>query len=785
VRKRKNKATDKSSSASHSEDEHVKNASKEEITEEVSSTTSASSPSSSPSPSPTAADAPTAAAPPPSGESQLSLSFETYSLLLFLVAMATRVYKLDTPRGIVFDELHYGKYASYYLKNTFFFDSQPPLGKQLIAAAGWLVGYDASADHKFERIGAAYAAGFPVVALRLACAFFGALVPPTAYLLLRELRLRRGAGLLGGALLILDNALVVQTRFILLEGPLLFFGLLGLLCVVRLRRYRDHAFGARWWGCLVLGAASLTGAACVRYFGLFTLLLGALVLCHDWWALVPDRALSHRALMGHLASRAAVFVAVPVAVYLAVFYLHLNILYRAGPNDPVMSSAFQTTLEGGLAAIIANQPKQIAHGSEITIRHSIGSTCWLHSHPDLYPKKYPDDRGSSHQQQVTCYSYKDTNNWWIVKKPDVEETVVTEPLQPIEDGDVVQLVHGMTRRALNSHDVASAMSPHSQEVTCYVDHNVSMPAQDHWRVKLLNPAKTEGRWHAIYSQVQLQHETTGTFMRFSGRHLPAWAHNQHEVVADREQTSDDTHWNVEEHRYARSEDPKERERERLSVEMIPPHAVNLTFWEKLYELQYKMIFNNQENVAGHMYASDPLDWLTLKRGVAYWVAKDSNAQIHLVGNSLLWLSGTAALVGWAALLLFYVMRRARHCYDIPDEGFDQFCAVGLVLGGGYLVHYLPYFLVDRTLFLHHYIPAYVFKVLLLAALLDHLHYALRTVAHRVIAHAYALCVLAWLAGVAYVFVVFAPLTYGHVALTGAKLDQLDWRGTWDLIKVVD
>jgi len=732
--------------------------------------------------------APPSTSPPPAKdgseeESVVSLRLETYSVLLFLVALATRLYKLDTPRGIVFDELHYGKYAAYYLKNTFFFDSQPPLGKQLIAAAGWLTGYDASGDHKFERIGGAYAAGFPVTSLRLCVAGFGAAVPPLAYALLRELRLRRHAALLGAVLLILDNALVIQTRFILLEAPLLFFGLAGLVAVLRLRRLQP--FGGAWWGCLGLAAAALTAAACVRYFGLFTLLLGALILCHDWWGLVPDPRLSHRALMGHLASRAAVFVAVPVAIYLGVFYLHLSLLYRAGPNDPVMSSAFQTTLEGGLAAIIANQPKQVAHGSEITIRHSIGDTCWLHSHPDLYPKKYPDDRGSSHQQQVTCYSYKDTNNWWIVKKPDVEETIVTEPLQPITDGDVIQLLHGMTRNPLNSHDVASAMSPHSQEVTCYVDHNVSMPAQDKWRVKLLNPAKTDGMWHAIYSQVQLQHESSGTFLRFSGRHLPAWAHNQHEIVADRDASSPDTHWNVEEHRYARSEDPKERERERMNVEMIPPQVANLTFWEKLWELQYKMIFNNQENVAGHMYASDPIDWLTLRRGVAYWVAKDSNAQIHLVGNLLLWLSGTAALAGYAGLVLFYVMRRQRLCYDIPDEGFEQLCSAGLVLGGGYLLHYLPYFLVDRTLFLHHYLPAYVFKVLLLAALIDHVHYALRTVAHRVVAHAYALCVCAWLGGVACVYVAFAPLTYGHVALSGAELDSLAWRSTWDLIKVVD
>lgn len=73
-----------------------------------------------------------------------------------------------------------------------------------------------------------------------------------------------------------------------------------------------------------------------------------------------------------------------------------------------------------------------------------------------------------------------------------------------------------------------------------------------------------------------------------------------------------------------AEDKKEREKDLIRSEMIPIERKNLTFWNKLYELQYKMLFNNQENVAGHMYASDPLDWLFLKRGVAYWISANSN-----------------------------------------------------------------------------------------------------------------------------------------------------------------
>ena len=60
---------------------------------------------------------------------------------------------------------------------------------------------------------------------------------------------------------------------------------------------------------------------------------------------------------------------------------------------------------------------------------------------------------------------QDVNNWWIVKRPDREDLAVHEPLDVIRNGDVIQLVHGMTHRALNSHDVAAPMTPHCQ-VNC-------------------------------------------------------------------------------------------------------------------------------------------------------------------------------------------------------------------------------------------------------------------------------------------------------------------------------
>lgn len=86
------------------------------------------------------------------------------------------------------------------MKKTFFFDSHPPLGKQLISAVAYLAGFDG--NFKFDRIGSPYAESVPLFALRLLPALFGSLIIPTAYHLALEIGLKQWSAAIAAILLL-------------------------------------------------------------------------------------------------------------------------------------------------------------------------------------------------------------------------------------------------------------------------------------------------------------------------------------------------------------------------------------------------------------------------------------------------------------------------------------------------------------------------------------------------------------------------------------------------------
>jgi dolichyl-phosphate-mannose-protein mannosyltransferase len=102
---------------------------------------------------------------PPGG---LSMTVGEWKLLFFVVLLATgvRLFRLSKPDSVVsvlflqkyssaildihrsFDEVHFGKFASRYIKTQYFVDVHPPLAKLLITLAAFVFGYDGQFDFK-------------------------------------------------------------------------------------------------------------------------------------------------------------------------------------------------------------------------------------------------------------------------------------------------------------------------------------------------------------------------------------------------------------------------------------------------------------------------------------------------------------------------------------------------------------------------------------------------------------------------------------------------------------
>ncbi|KAG9927080.1 dolichyl-phosphate-mannose--protein mannosyltransferase, partial [Aureobasidium melanogenum] len=382
--------------------------------------------------------------------------------VITLLAFATRFYAITHPNQVVFDEVHFGKFASYYLQRTYFFDVHPPFGKLLFAFAGWLVGYNG--DFLFENIGDSYITNkVPYVAYRAMPASMGALTVSVVFMIMWESGYSLPACVLAAGLVLFDNAHIGQTRLILLDATLILFMALSVWSYIRFYKLRHAPFSRKWWKWLLLTGVCLSCVISTKYVGAFTFFSIGVPVAIDLWSLLDinrrQGALTLPEFGKHLAARVTGLIVIPFLLYLFWFQVHFAILTRSGPGDDFMSPEFQETLSDN---IMTQQSVSIDYYDAINIRHK-DTKVYLHSHPDKYPLRYDDGRISSQGQQVTGYPHNDTNNLWQIVPG--TGAIPEETGHRVHVGDVVRLRHLVTDTWLLTHDVASPYYPTNQEFT--------------------------------------------------------------------------------------------------------------------------------------------------------------------------------------------------------------------------------------------------------------------------------------------------------------------------------
>lgn len=654
--------------------------------------------------------------------------------------------------------MHFGGFASNYLRREYFFDVHPPLGKLLIAAVGWLFGYDGS--FTFATIGQSYAASSaPYVALRM----FMVLLGTGSIALSCATLLEMGFSLLGtavcGLLLAFDNALVTQSRLILLDSILLFFISASVYCWVKFRQQRYAPFRAEWWIWLALTGASIGAATSVKMVGLFTVAAIGVVTIIDLWELADwRRHHSDRLIARHFTCRALGLVAVPIFIYLASYWVHFAVLNRTGPGDSFMSADFQAGLKGNQ---MHENSRQVFYGHTIRLRSRLEAV-YLHSHLHNYPRIHDDGKVSSEGQQVTGYTAEDKNNLWKLLPADNSSTVSLDARVPVRSGDAIRLLHVSTGKVLYTHDVASPLTRTNMEVTVVDPEDAEKYESTIWLVDI----KTGGsELKALSCQLRLVHKTHQVALTNWQQPLPKWGFEQREINGDKRGLDENSNWIVWE-----VHDPlTEEEKRALKAKPRP----KMSFMQKFVELQQAQVRHNAALIDNHPFKSDPLTWPFVIRGVSYW-DKQKAARIYLLGNPIAWYICLAGLIAATTVFLhnLYMARRGKTRAAEPSQFQARFLYRAGFLLLSWALHYFPFFTMARTLYLHHYLPAYVMSAMLTAAVVD---YNLRRASRPALLHA-TLVVL----GIAVVatFVYFIPITYG-TRISTAALEGRKWASTWD------
>lgn len=621
---------------------------------------------------------------------------------------------------------------------------------------------------------------------------------PVAYLTLRALSLRGTTALVGALMLLLDNALATQSRLILLDSFLVFFTAAAVFCWVGFcNEERRRPFGFVWWSWLMATGFFLGCVVSTKWVGFFTIATIGVSTIMQLWTHLGDVRMPISTLMKHSFARALGLIAVPAIIYLLSFAVHLGILNRSGEGDGFMSSAFQHTLIGhGMPDTFAD----VALGSTVTIRHLKTQGGLLHSHSNNYPT-------GSGQQQITLYPHNDENNeWYVMAAPGPNDPptptdehgipMTTQGPHEVEKynhkrvtylthGTEIRLVHRITDKRLHSHESDRppvTESDFQNEVTGYGFPGFAGDANDNWRIEIEYGAPGDvasgSRVRSLRTVFRLRHILTGCYLFSHKIALPDWGFGQQEVTCNKLPTRPNSLWYVETSTHPRMSAQGnatltyDKDGEEDLVASRPAQTVNYlrpSFFSKFWELQKVMWATNAGLTEKHVYDSRPKTWPVLRRGINFW-SKD-HRQIYLIGNPIVWWGSTVAVLVYLGARAILMLRGKRGAKDLLDSAIVFYDRTAGFLFLAYAMHFLPFALMSRQLFLHHYLPALYFAVLLLALLFDLLTAGLRPRFRLGAAAAVTMVVLL-------TYLKFSPLVYAS-PWTGDSCERARWLKTWD------
>lgn len=279
---------------------------------------------------------------------------------LAFIGLCTHLFALGSPPQVTFDEVHWGNaVTAYCCSGERIFDVHPPHGKLLLTLGALAAGYEG--DMPFTQIGQPYGrywAGWfrsvPVVC--------GILIPILLFWLLRGVGASLPTAWLGGLLLALDNAFLLETRIMLFDGVLVSASLGALVCVLAMDRARSPRGRLGW----ATATGALSGLAVgTKFTGLAVPLI---VVAYLFW---PGAGRRQGTALGR---QLALMAGAAAVVYLGGWWIHFSLLTNPGPAD-----AFHPTVGRFFEDLWVTHKTMFAANAGMTQTHPDASTplSWL------------------------------------------------------------------------------------------------------------------------------------------------------------------------------------------------------------------------------------------------------------------------------------------------------------------------------------------------------------------------------------------------------------------------
>ena len=175
--------------------------------------------------------------------------------------------------------------------------------------------------------------------------------------------------------------------------------------------------------------------------------------------------------------------------------------------------------------------------------------------------------------------------------------------------------------------------------------------------------------------------------------------------------------------------------------------------------------DKQDDLASHFW-----QWPILNVGLRMCSWDDKIVKYFLLGNPLVYLGSTASLGVLGLIVAWYLVRWQRGYNELNQADIDQIHYAGIYPVIGWVLHYIPFVVMARVTYVHHYYPALYFAILTSGFCVNWMTRRLPTTLRWTIFSVLYAAVIG-------LFVLFSPIVFGMQG-PNQQYNYLKWSSKW-------